>query len=215
MGVLPLDTSVNGECEITQGIQGYDKNIESFIELSQSLPFEQVCKEFIPFLPDLPCNALDIGSGAGQNSKALAELGFNVTAVEPMLEFVQAARKSYKHKPINWMQGSLPELNCLQSCTEQFGFVLIEGVWHHLDHPERERAVERISSCTSLNGRCAISMRNGPAGMGERVIPINTASTIDLFERHHFECVYLSENIDSILPNKENVKWARAVFRKY
>ena len=196
------------------GTEGYEKSISRFIEISQSLDFFEVCKDFVSFLPSKPACILDAGSGAGQNAAALAKQGFNVTGVEPMPELLSAASKAYKNTSINWLKGSLPYIECLNSSSSQFDFVLIDGVWHHLNSAERELAAKRLSALIKQGGRCAISLRNGPAGIGLRVYPTDTQFTIEQFMKYGFECVFEVKNQSSILPNKENVKWSRIVLQK-
>ena len=204
--------------EVTAGVEGYDRFIPLFIESCQSLDFHEVCKDFITFLPEVGSNVLDVGAGAGQNSAALAKLGFNVIAVEPMQEFIDAAKAIYKKHPqykrIKWLSSSLPDLECLDENNSKFDFVLIEGVWHHLDEIEREQAVVKLSSLINKQGKCAISLRNGPAGMGSRVFKTDAEYTIDLFKKYGFECILNLENLASIMPHKEDVKWSRIVLKK-
>mgnify|MGYP001082289649 CR=1 FL=1 len=199
---------------MTAGIEGYERNISQFIESCQALDFEIVCKDFVEFLPLEKSSVLDVGSGAGQNAVALDKLGFDVTAIEPMHDFRCAAQTTYEGASVKWLAGSLPKLTCLGSGVEKFDFVLIEGVWHHLNEIEREQAAARISRIVKPNGKVSISLRNGPAGLGSRVYPTDTERTIRLFENHSFECIFSLENIDSILPNKEGVKWSRIVLQK-
>lgn len=199
---------------IIAGIEGYERNIRRFIESSQALDFKIVCKDFLEFLPPKKARILDVGSGAGQNAAALDELGFKVTAIEAMHEFMSAARSTYQKSSVRWLAGSLPHLSCLESDVKDFDFVLIEGVWHHLNKIEREEAAVRISEIVKENGKCAMSLRNGPAGMGSRVYPTDPELTIELFENNGFDCIFKIKNQDSILRNKENVKWSRIVLQK-
>jgi len=78
---------------MTPGTEGYDRFVPLFIQSSQSLDFDLVCKDFIAFLPSKNAKILDLGAGAGQHSAALDKRGFNVTAIEPMIEFLKAAMK--------------------------------------------------------------------------------------------------------------------------
>jgi protein-L-isoaspartate O-methyltransferase len=87
------------------GTEGYERFIPLFIESAQSLDFHQSCKDYKKFLPSAPASLLDIGSGAGQNAAALASLGYHVTAVEPMYEFLNAALNKYGTLSVRWMQG--------------------------------------------------------------------------------------------------------------
>ncbi|MEM7358948.1 MAG: class I SAM-dependent methyltransferase [Pseudomonadota bacterium] len=199
---------------MVKGTKGYERSITRFIEISQGLDFNEVCKDFIPFLPPKPARVLDAGSGAGQNAASLADLGFSVTAIEPMPEFLEAAKTAYKDKAVRWLDGSLPDIVCLGAGDNQFDFVLIDGVWHHLNEAERDSAVISLSELIKQGGRCALSLRNGPAGLGLRVFPTDSGTTVESFARHGFDCVLHLKNQESILPNKENVKWSRIVLQK-
>ncbi|CAM3354176.1 class I SAM-dependent methyltransferase [Shewanella violacea] len=199
---------------MTSGTEGYERFIPLFIESSQALDFNLVCKDFVSFLPAKNSSILDLGSGAGQNSAALDKLGFNVTAIEPMAAFLNAAMNEYKGTSIEWLHDSLPHIACLDSHDETFDFVLINAVWHHLSETERDIAASKISTVIKMNGRCAISLRNGPSGMGTRVFQIDSKNTINLFESYGFKCIFKLSNQASVLPNKENVKWTRVVLEK-
>ena len=199
---------------MTTGTEGYERFIPLFIESSQSLDFNVVCKDFISFLPLKNSNILDLGAGAGQNSAALDKLGFNVTAIEPMTEFLNAAMNTYKSTSIEWHHDRLPNIACLDSQSEKFDFVLIDAVWHHLSTKERNISASKISAVIKRKGRCAISLRNGPAGMGTRVFPTDSNDTIKLFSLYGFKCIFRLCNQASVLPNKDKVKWTRIVLEK-
>jgi len=199
---------------MTPGTEGYERFVPLFITSSQNLDFNLVCKDFIGFLPSKNSNILDVGAGAGQNSAALNKLGFNVTAIEPMTAFLHAAMNEYRGTSIKWLHGSLPDIACLDGHKETFDFVLIDAVWHHLCDSERAIAANKISSVMNKNGRCAISLRNGPSGMGTRVFSTNSHDTIALFESYGFKCIFSLSNQPSILPHKDKVKWQRIVLEK-
>lgn len=196
------------------GTEGYRDHAQRFIEACQHLNFSEVCKDYLPFLPERTARILDVGSGAGQNAAALAEMGFSVTAVEPIGAFRRAAQRTYEGYAVQWLDGDLPELACLNESAEEFDFVLAEGVWHHLNDAERVDTAARISDILKPDGKCAMSLRNGPPGVGSCVYPVDPVSTIDLFEGCGFQCVFNRENINSALPGKENVTWSRVVFKK-
>jgi 2-polyprenyl-3-methyl-5-hydroxy-6-metoxy-1,4-benzoquinol methylase len=207
-------SSTLGENNMTAGTQGYENFIDLFVESSREFDFHMVCSDFKRFLPAATATVLDIGSGAGQNAAELSRLGYRVTAVEPMTEFLDAAKEYYENSSVRWLLGSLPELECLDNDEARFEFVLINGVWHHLDEHEREQSVMRISKLINTGGKCAISLRNGPAGMGTRVFPTSMESTIDLFQSNGFGCVFSAKNMPSVVQYKKDVCWSRVVFSK-
>lgn len=197
-----------------RGTAGYERWISHFIENSQALDFHEVCKSFIEFLPVAPANILDVGAGAGQNAMALAQMGHSVVAVEPMPEFLDAARKQYALHPIIWHQDSLPDLICLGKHTDQFDFILVDGVWHHLAESERERALQRFSALLKVGGRCALSLRNGPPGMGTLVFPTDAGETINQAKPYGLTPVMTLENQPSLFSYKTDVTWSRLVLQK-
>ena len=199
---------------IVPGTRGYENAIRSFVDASQALNFQETCKDFLDFLPDTPARILDAGAGAGQNSAALADMGYFVVAVEPMQQFLSAARNSYSSRQVTWLQDSLPLLRHLGDDKEQFEFILLDGVWHHLDDEERDRALKRLAHLLEHGGKCALSLRNGPPGTGTHVFPTNAEQTIRQAKKSGLTCVFRLENLPSILPNKEDVIWARIVLQK-
>jgi len=199
---------------MTAGTQGYKRFTELFIESSQALDFSEACKDFLELLPASPASILDIGAGAGQNAAALAKLGHKVTAIEPMPEFLSSAQTTYKDLNVKWLNGALPELTCISPNDPNFDFVLINAVWHHLNEVERESAVTRLSALIKPEGRCAISLRNGPAGMGTRVYPTDSHITIKQFKDMGFNCILHLQDQPSIYSHKEDVNWSRIVLQK-
>lgn len=196
------------------GTEGYGRTINRFIEGCQALNFYEVCKDFLDFLPPVPGCVLDAGAGVGQNAAALAKMGYSVTAVEPLADFLAAARTKYSGLPINWLMGSLPMLECLTSREKQFDFILVVGVWHHLDERERALAMERLVYLLNSGGKCALSLRNGPAGMGTCVHQTDADYTVKQAKEWGLKCVFRLDDQPSIFSNKENVKWVRLVLLK-
>lgn len=196
------------------GTKGYEKVIKQFVEASQALDFKVVNKDFLDFIPRLPSRILDAGSGSGQNSAALAQLGHSVVAVEPFTPFLDAARSTYRNLTITWIEDSLPLLKKLGDTPNQFDFILIDGVWHHLDGEERVQGMERLSSLLCEGGCCALSLRNGPAGVGKHVFPTDGKITAALAYKYGLEVALHLTNQPSLMKNKPGVTWTRMVLRK-
>lgn len=196
------------------GTQGYGNSVERFIAATRDLSFHVVCKGVAGFIPDEPARVLDVGAGIGQNAAALAEMGHEVVAVEPMKPFLDHGRSRYSQLPIDWYQDSLPWLGKIATKEKPFGFILVEAVWHHLDENERQQALTRLAGILHRDGICAISLRNGPPGAGTRVFPTDAGRTVRQAETSGLDCVYCSETLPSVLPGKEQVNWTRVVLRK-
>lgn len=196
------------------GTEGYERSISWFIEICQELNFHEACEAFLKFLPSVPARVLDIGAGAGQNSAALAALGYSVTAVEPMTEFLSAARIKYSNHSIVWLNDSLPTLASLRDEVGQFHFILVAGVWHHLNTAEQVLALRQLARLLSKGGCCALTLRNGPPGLGTCVHSTDSDQTINQAKAFDLRCVLHKKNGASILSNKNDVKWGRIVFQK-
>jgi 2-polyprenyl-3-methyl-5-hydroxy-6-metoxy-1,4-benzoquinol methylase len=196
------------------GTKGYDRFVNCFIKSSQSLSFKESCNDFLEFLPPIPGLVLDVGAGAGQNSAALARLGYSVVAVEPMSDFLDAAQIKYSSFPIRWLSGSLPMVECLGSDQRKFDLIIVIGVWHHLNEVERAQAMKRLVSLLNKDGICAFSLRNGPPGMGTHVFQTDANHTIEQAEELGLTCIFIREDQPSLLKDKDDVKWARLVFRR-
>ena len=196
------------------GIEGYERSVQRFVESSQALDFAEVCRDFLDHLPLLPGRVLDAGAGAGQNAAAIAKMGHLVVAIEPMADFLAAARATYANLPVTWIDDSLPKLQQLGSAPAQFDFILVDGVWHHLDEAARSRAISRFAFLLKPGGKCALSLRNGPAGMGTCIYPTDASCTLKQAQACGLECVFRLENQPSIFSHKKNVTWSRLVLLK-
>lgn len=198
---------------MTAGVEGYERDVARFVASSQQLNFHETNRAFLPFLTAAPAAVLDAGAGAGQNAAALAKLGHRVTAVEPMADFLAAAKATYRDLPVDWRGDSLPQLASLEG-SPPFDFVLADGVWHHLSDAERGSAFVRLAALMNPGGRLAISLRNGPAGMGVRVFPTDVERTLAQAAEPGLRCVFRLENQPSLFAHKPDVRWARVVFEK-
>lgn len=199
---------------IVLGTKGYEKVVESFTEASFNLDFEEINSEFLYLLPKAPAKVLDAGSGVGQNSAALAKMGFSVVSVEPFNEFLQIAKNHYQDLNITWLNDSLPKLDKIDVDSGLFDFVLIDGVWHHLSIEERRLCILRLASIMSVGGVCAISLRNGPAGAGTHIFSTCIEELVDYANEYAFEVILQIENQPSKMQNKPNVTWSRVALKK-
>lgn len=102
----------------------------------------------------------------------------------------------------------------MQGDPTHYDFILLDAVWHHLDEQERVAAVERLSGLVAVTGICALSLRNGPAGMGTRAYPTDAGLTMELFEKYGFHCIFKVTNQCSKMPHKASVRWSRIVLQK-
>jgi SAM-dependent methyltransferase len=197
------------------GTRGYEQVVAAFVRESQKLDFARVNRDFLAFLPSVPCRVLDAGCGAGQNAAALARLGYTVVAVEPLAAFLDAARRTYAALPITWINDSLPLVPTLGVESRQFGFILVDGVWHHLDEEERTQCMARLASLLQNGGVCALSLRHGPAGAGTHVFPTDGQKTAVLANQYGLQVAMCLTDQPSIMKNKPRVTWTRIALKKH
>lgn len=80
---------------------------------------------------------LDIGAGTGVYTRALAELGHKVTAVEPALPNLEQLYEKFRlHDQIEIMEGNAMDLSMFEDST--FDFVLCLGPLYHLSSAEEK-----------------------------------------------------------------------------
>ncbi len=197
-----------------KGTIGYSKFVQKYIKSTNEIPFEIVHKDFLEFLPTAKSLILDIGAGIGRDAYEFSLKGHSVLAIEPLKEFRISGNSLYQSKNIKWIDDSLPELKKLIEYKNQVDFTLSSGVWHHLNEAEQEMAIRRVTQLLKPNGIFALSLRNGPAGVGIHVFPTNLQKIINYAKDHQLEVVFEIENQPSLMKNKEKVKWSRLVLKK-
>lgn len=189
--------------------------VDAFVEASRALDFDAVNKHILEFLPSSSSRILDAGAGIGQNATELAKRGHSVVAVEPLAAFIEAARSGYQSDNLTWIEDGLPLLKKLGDAPARFDFILIQGVWHHLDENERALAMARLSNLLDEGGICAITLRNGPAGAGTHVFPTDGSSTASLARQCGLDVVLNLADQPSLMKNKSGVTWTHMAFKKW
>lgn len=196
-----------------RGTEGYAEAKQKFIEATLSIDFHELHKDFIAFFPDKG-RILDIGAGIGRDASVFTQMGYSVTAIEPVEEFRNIGKELYNLSDIKWVDDALPELRRFGNKINYFDFILVSGMWHHLNYQEQYFSLKRITELLSLNGILALTLRNGPAGIGTRIFPINVKQTIKDAEYFGLSTMLFLENQPSLMKNKEHVFWAKVVFQK-
>lgn len=197
-----------------KGTTGYESVVEGFISATEAVEFEVLHKPYRALIPTKPSRVLDVGAGTGRDASVFASMGHDVVAVEPMAEFLTAAKELHTSPSIRWVDDSLPELKQLDAETGQFDFVLASAVWHHLDDSERATAMMRIAELTHPGGTFALSLRNGPAGGGTFVFPTDHLQTIELAIGAGFESIMATTDQPSLMVGKKNVKWTMLALKR-
>ncbi|WP_343520491.1 class I SAM-dependent methyltransferase [Sphingomonas sp.] len=143
-----------------------------------ALPPEQIYASVLDLFPDAPARIVDIGAGTGRDAAWLARQGHRVMAVEPVGAFREAGMALHGDA-IEWLDDQLPEL--VETVRRgPFDLVLLCAVWHHLDMPERARAMPKLGEMTAPGGRLILSLRHEPGALGPHSYPTSAEEAIDL-----------------------------------
>lgn len=197
---------------MTKGIEGYSEAMEKFTSLTLSIDFELLHKDFLAYIPKEKCHILDLGAGIGRDADSLSALGHKVVAVEPNPAMVAVGQSLFKNK-VEWLSDSLPRLKMLNS-NYRFNFILASGVWHHINDKEQKQAIKRTAQLLDVDGVFAVSLRNGPAGLGKNIYPTDEKVIIKAASANGLKLLMDQENQPSLITNKADVRWTRLVFQK-
>lgn len=198
-----------------KGTIGYAAVASRYIKVTDDLPFDLLHKDFLPFLPIDKGLVLDLGAGPGRDAYEMSLRGHMVLAVEPLLEFrVAGEQRCGKESSVQWIDDALPLLGKLTGCENEFDFILSSGVWHHLTPGEQELGMRRAAQLLKPAGVFALSLRNGPAGVGTHVFPTHCRRLLSVAEEEDLTALLCLESQPSLLEGKEQVKWSSLVLQK-
>ncbi|MDT0342839.1 class I SAM-dependent methyltransferase [Streptomyces litchfieldiae] len=176
----------------------------------ESVAFEDAHEAFLPFLPPGPATAADIGAGTGRDAAALAARGYAITAVEPVRELRDLARRLHPGPSITWLADSLPALTRLEG---PFDLILVSAVWMHLEETERPRAMARLHDLLAPAGRLLVSLRHGPPPPDRRMFDVSDEETVELARRHGLRLLNHTAGTEDRLGRPE-VRWISLVFAR-
>ena len=165
-------------------------------------------------LPAMPSRIVDIGAGTGRDAAWLANAGHDVVAVEPVAEFRRAGMALHPSPRIDWRDDRLPDLRGLRGRDDRFDYVLLTGVWHHLDAAQRAAAMPALAGVTAPGGRLVLSLRHGPGAAGRPVYPAPPEATIAAAQRVGFRLVRQRQAASMQEANRmTGVSWTWLVFK--
>jgi 2-polyprenyl-3-methyl-5-hydroxy-6-metoxy-1,4-benzoquinol methylase len=129
-------------------------------------------------LPTTPTHVIDVGAGVGLDATWLAARGHSVVAVEPAQGMRRVGEEATRGQDVEWIADALPDLNEFAGADGTFDFALCNAVIQHLPDPHRARALDRLLALLSPHGRCAISLREGPAPEGRPMFKVTEAEIL-------------------------------------
>lgn len=143
-----------------------------------------------------PCRVLELGCGTGTNAILLAQLGFDVTAVDcsPLAIEQAQAKAEQAGIEISWICGDVCSLD---EPTEPFPLVFDRGCYHCIRRDVSVDAIlatlERVTATGSryivLTGNCNEEREHGPPGLSEADIrcDLDGLFTIEQLRPFYFE----------------------------
>jgi S-adenosylmethionine-dependent methyltransferase len=124
-------------------------------------------QHLLEHLPEPPATVLDVGGGAGHQSFPLAQVGYDVTLLDPSPAMLDKARQRLERLPgearrrVTLLQGDGE--NAVEAVNgRRFAAVLCHGVLGYLEQPEP--VVNQLCRCTAAG--CVLSILSGNAKTG-------------------------------------------------
>jgi SAM-dependent methyltransferase len=162
-------------------IAHYTAHADALRTRYDTLPNEEYYAPVRHLIPAVPCRTVDIGTATGRDARWFADMGHDVTAVDPVAGFLEPARKSDTR--VTWLIDALPDLPQLSARGQVFDLVNLSAVWHHLAPEERDRSAETLARLTAPGGLIVLALRHGPTPPGLPLHAIDVGATAMSFNR--------------------------------
>ncbi len=161
-----------------QALEGYATHAPALIAQYNAVPSDTIYAGVRDLLPVHPVKVLDVGTGNGRDAEWCTNLGHTVTAVDPVNAFVVETMRRVPAATI--LRDRLPELKTVRG---QYGLILVNGVWQHIEPADRPTALARLAALLDAGGRLILSLRHGPGHPDRPIAPIDTGETLAGAER--------------------------------
>ncbi|MNC12243.1 putative methyltransferase YcgJ [compost metagenome] len=191
----------------------YDDNAERLFSDYISLDFKSIFSDVENYIPTSSQKALDVGAGSGRDASALANMGFDVVAVEPSKKMRDLASAYYTSKSISWVEDSLPHLVKLNHLSDEFDLILISAVWMHLCVAEQNESLVTLKRLLSPSGKIIITLRLGPEEPDRGINKISTEDLLNEANKIGLVSSYVTSVKDDSF-NRPQIKWQKVVLTK-
>lgn len=192
-----------------QTVSHYDQNAEKFVAQYESLTFEHVHSTLLDVLPSLGATILDVGAGSERDAAWFAAKGYDVVAAEPSEAMRTLARQRHPSPRIHWVADSLPDLAQVRRLGLTFDLILLSAVWMHVPPASRQRALRKLATLLSPNGRIAISLRLGPPDTDRAMYEVTLPELTAMAHQFGLRLVRTDNSPDKL--GRPGISWATAV----
>ena len=192
-----------------QTISHYDQNAEQFVSQYESLTFEDVHPALLDLLPPPGSTILDAGSGSGRDAAWFAAKGYDVVAAEPSDAMRTLARSRHPSPRIHWIADSLPDLGQTRRLGLTFDLILVSAVWMHVPPTSRQRALRKLATLLSPNGRIVISLRLGPPDTDRAMYEVTLPELTAMARQFGLRLVHTDDSPDRL--GRQGISWTTAV----
>lgn len=187
----------------------YEHHAEQLVDQYESLTFEDVHPTLLGLLPAAGAIILDVGAGSGRDAAWFAAYGYEVVAVEPSDAMRTLARQRHQSPRIHWIADSLPDLAQVRRLGLSFDLILLSAVWMHVPPASRQRALRKLATLLSPNGRIAISLRIGPPDADRAMFEVTLPELATIGQQFGLRLVHTHESPDKL--GRPGISWTTAV----
>lgn len=144
---------------------------------------------FKQFINDKIKTAVDLGSGSGADSIALAKLGLKVTAFEPSTEMVKQAKENFNEQnvQVDIYNNKIADIN--KSFHNSFDLVVSLGnTFANINNEEIEQSVVKVLALLKSEGKAIIQLLNYEKILKEkeRIINISESGEMQFIRFYDF-----------------------------
>lgn len=198
----------------------YNVHAAELADLYLSKSFEEVheaCLEhFLSALKKQDARILDLGAGAGRDSKYLAQKGalhnVSITAVEPAAMLSELGKKQTQGLNVHWHQDSLPDLKIITKQEVSFDLILLSAVWMHIPDTQRARSLRKLANLLKPGGKLIISLRHGPSGDERKMYDVSSELLISRGKAFGLSPVLVTDNKKDII-GRDGITWQTVVLQ--